>query len=44
MALLDVSGLTIAFPGSEPVRDLSFTVAHGETVSRLSASPAPASR
>jgi peptide/nickel transport system ATP-binding protein len=31
--LLDVSGLTIAFPAAEPVRDLSFRVRRGETVS-----------
>jgi peptide/nickel transport system ATP-binding protein len=31
--LLDVRGLTIAFPAAEPVRELSFQVARGETVS-----------
>jgi peptide/nickel transport system ATP-binding protein len=31
--LLDVRDLTIAFPAAQPVRELSFTVARGETVS-----------
>ena len=32
MTLLDVSGLTIAFPRATPVIDFGFTVAEGETV------------
>src|SRR5262245_1093727 len=32
-ALLDVRDLTIAFAGSTPVRNLSFSIARGETVS-----------
>ena len=32
-ALLDVRDLTIAFPSSAPVRELSFSVRRGETVS-----------
>lgn len=32
MTLLDVSGLTIAFPRATPVIDFGFSVAEGETV------------
>jgi ABC-type glutathione transport system ATPase component len=31
-ALLDVAGLTIAFPSAAPVRDFGFTVGEGETL------------